>query len=99
MNLRRGESIDSLPQQRLLANNKASDFALSSTGNLGKEENDDGNSIISEEDSAFEDQTPHHKAAEKKRASYMREREGSDVKDIQVERLGGKPQEMKHYKR
>jgi len=46
-----------------------SDFAISSAGNLGKDENDEGNSIISEEDSAFEDMTPHHKAASKKRAS------------------------------
>jgi hypothetical protein len=52
-----------------------SDFTVSSNdygGNLQEAENDEGNSIISEEDSAFDDQTPHH-GAQKKRSEYMKD--------------------------
>lgn len=66
-----------------------SDFTVSSNENLGndQQENDEGNSIISEEDSAFEDQTPMFQKKGKRNSQQMWEQRESKtiVKRPQVE--------------
>ena len=68
--LNRQVSNDSITKQNSM--HKNSDFTLSSNGNFGNqmEDNDDVNSIISEEDSAFEEHTPYPDITKRKGSNF-----------------------------
>ena len=58
--LQKGQSNESLQQSRLPSQHQPnSELTMSSHDRLNEDGTDDQHSIISEEDSAFEDQTPH----------------------------------------
>jgi len=105
--LKKGDSNDSIKQIRLPGQPKISDFTVSSNEyapNQQDGDNDDGNSIISEEDSAFEDQTPHHGQAAKKRSEYMKEMKIQKGTLVELEskshlKIEGDPRMMKDIKR